>query len=64
MAADGIVFKRTDLAAEVSRNLITELNAELSDLYSEPGANHFRLDPAEVAEGRGVFLVVYRHGEP
>lgn len=64
MAVDGIVFRRTDLAAEVSRSLITDLNAELSDLDAEPGANHFRLDPAEVAEGRGIFLVVYRHGEP
>jgi putative acetyltransferase len=64
MAADAIVITRTDLAAEVSRTLITELNAELSGVYSEPGANHFRLDPEEVADGRGIFLVVYRNREP
>ena len=64
MAADGIVITRTDLAAEVSRTLIAALNAELTGAYSEPGANHFRLDPDEVAEGRGVFLVLSRGGEP
>jgi GNAT superfamily N-acetyltransferase len=42
----------TDAAA-----LITALNAELSALYPEPGANHFRLDPNEVARGAGIFLV-------
>jgi GNAT superfamily N-acetyltransferase len=40
------------------------LNAELSGVYPEPGANHFHLDPEEVADGRGTFLVVYRGGTP
>jgi GNAT superfamily N-acetyltransferase len=37
--------------------LITALNAELDLRYPEEGANHFRLDPAEVAPGRGAFLL-------
>jgi putative acetyltransferase len=40
------------------------LNGELSGRYPEAGANHFRLDPDEVAEGRGAFLVAYARGEP
>jgi GNAT superfamily N-acetyltransferase len=63
MADEAVVFARTDLAAAVSRALISELNAELTGLYTEPGANHFRLDPDEVAEGRGVFLVAYLSGQ-
>lgn len=33
------------------------MNAELSARYPEEGANHFRLDAAEVAEGRGAFML-------
>jgi GNAT superfamily N-acetyltransferase len=40
------------------------LNAELSAMYPEPGANHFRLDPDEVGEGRGIFLIAKRKGRP
>jgi putative acetyltransferase len=32
--------------------------------YPEEGANHFRLDDEEVAEGRGAFLVCYSSGQP
>jgi GNAT superfamily N-acetyltransferase len=39
--------------------LIKALNAELEQRYPEEGANHFRLDPEDVAPGRGVFLVAY-----
>jgi putative acetyltransferase len=42
--------------------LIRALNAELDERYPEEGANHFRLDPDEVAPGRGVFLVAYADG--
>jgi putative acetyltransferase len=48
---------------EVGR-LIGALNAELVARYPEPGATHFRLDPAEVAEGSGAFLVARLGGEP
>jgi putative acetyltransferase len=59
-----ITIGRSELTAEVGRALIDALNAELRDLYPEPGATHFRLDPGEVAEGRGTFLVVYRDSVP
>lgn len=52
-----VTVDRAGITSLVAQSLITALNAELSALYPEPGATHFRLDPAEVAEGRGVFLV-------
>ena len=55
---------RAALTAEASRQLITALNAELSAMYSEPGANHFGLDPAEVSGKRGAFLIVSHNGTP
>jgi GNAT superfamily N-acetyltransferase len=64
MATESITIARADLLADTSRALITALNAELTGAYSEPGANHFALDPAEVAEGHGAFLVVHRNGTP
>jgi len=64
MAAETITIARADLTADVSRALIDALNAELSGVYAEPGATHFSLDPAEVADGRGTFLVVYREEAP
>ena len=64
MATEPITITRGDLTADTSRALIAALNAELTGAYSEPGANHFHLDPAEVAEGRGAFLVVHRGGTP
>jgi putative acetyltransferase len=64
MASETITIARAALTTDFSRALIESLNAELSALYAEPGANHFHLDPEEVAEGRGAFLVVYREGTP
>lgn len=55
---------RTELTSDGSRMLIAALNAELSRLYPEPGANHFDLDAEEVADGRGAFLVLYADGTP
>ena len=37
---------------------------ELTGVYPEAGATHFALDPAEVSEGQGAFLVVYQDGVP
>jgi putative acetyltransferase len=62
--ADAIRIVHAGLADDVSRALIEALNAELSAMYPEPGANHFRLDPEETASGRGAFLVVYRGDVP
>jgi GNAT superfamily N-acetyltransferase len=57
-------IRREDISSSVANALIQSLNAELSDRYPEEGANHFRLDPEEVAEGRGVFYVAYRDAQP
>ena len=59
-----ITIARAELTAAVSRALIEALNDELAGMYPEPGANHFQLDPGEVADGRGAFLVVYVDGVP
>lgn len=56
-------IKSESLDAPVVTVLISALNAELDQRYPEAGANHFRLDPDDVAPGRGVFLVAYAHGE-
>ena len=61
---DDVTISRASLAAEASIALITALDAELADLYPEPGATHFRLHPDEVAAGNGAFLVAYRGNEP
>jgi putative acetyltransferase len=52
------------LDSPAALRLITALNTELSARYPEAGANHFRLDPEEVAPGRGAFLVAYDGEEP
>ena len=54
----------TSILSDVATSLISALNAELSALYPEPGATHFRLDPDEVGPGRGAFLVAYADGAP
>ena len=64
MNSDSITITRAELTSDVSRALIAELNAELTGMYPEPGATHFGLDPAEVAEGHGAFLVILRDGVP
>ena len=64
MASETITIARADLTGEVSRALIGALNEELSGAYSEPGATHFRLDPTEVSDGRGAFLIVCYEGAP
>lgn len=59
-----VEFRREKLAAPVVQRLISALNAELEARYPEEGANFFRLDPEEVAEGRGAFLVAYLEDKP
>ena len=58
------VVEREDLRSPTAETLIRALNDELSRRYPEEGATHFRLDPEEVAEGRGAFLVVRSAGRP
>ncbi len=55
---------RADLSSAEPQALIAALNAELSAAYPEPGATHFRLDPAEVSGRNGAFLVARRGGAP
>jgi len=60
----GVDVVRRSIVGDEATRLIAALNAELSALYPEPGATHFRLDPAEVAPGRGAFVVAYVGGAP
>lgn len=64
MTSDTITIVPATLSSDISRALIACLNAELSELYPEPGANHFHLDAEDIARGRGTFLVMYRNGDP
>ena len=56
--------QRADLQSPPARRLVDALNAELSAVYPEQGATHFRLDPEEAADGRGAFLLATRAGTP
>src|SRR5437899_1964164 len=58
-----MMVERVEILTAEAQELIGLLNAELTATYSEQGATHFRLDPAEVAPGRGGFFVA-RDGEP
>jgi len=64
MSAESITIVRAELDADASRALIASLNAELSAMYPEPGANHFGLKPAQVSGQSGVFLIVSHKGTP
>jgi GNAT superfamily N-acetyltransferase len=62
--ATEVEIRRAEISAPIVQQLIAALNAELEGLYPEEGANHFRLDADEVADGRGAFLVAYADGRP
>ncbi len=57
-----ISVRREELSSPAAAALINALNAELAQMYPEQGATHFRLDPQEIADGAGAFLVAYRDG--
>jgi GNAT superfamily N-acetyltransferase len=57
-----IELRREPLDGPSAGALIRALNAELTGRYPEEGATHFRLDPDEIAEGRGAFVVAYLDG--
>ena len=61
---DALEIAPEQLTSGVATALIAALNDELSARYPEPGATHFRLDPAEVAPGAGAFLVARWLGRP
>jgi putative acetyltransferase len=58
--SESIRIARAALTDDASRALIESLNAELTGAYPEPGSTHFGLDPADVSDGRGAFLVIYQ----
>jgi putative acetyltransferase len=62
--SDIITIACAELTADASRALIGALNVELSGMYPEPGANHFGLNPKEVSDKRGAFLIVSSNGTP
>src|SRR5258706_2790060 len=57
-----VIVRREPLEGSLARQLIEELNAELTERYPEQGTTHFRLDPEEVAPGRGIFVVAFADG--
>src|SRR5947207_2145635 len=57
------MIHREELTSAIASRLITALNAELAAMYNDPRANHFRLDPNDVAPGRGAFLVAFDEDE-
>jgi putative acetyltransferase len=59
-----VEIRRENISSPVVQQLICALNAELEERYPEDGANHFRLEAEEVADGRGAFLVAYIDGKP
>jgi putative acetyltransferase len=62
--SDSLTICREYLDSPVVLTLIDALDAELSALYPEPGANHFDLDAQEVDDPNGAFLVAYVDGRP
>jgi putative acetyltransferase len=62
LGRSSIEIRRADIASPTVQQLISALNAELNDRYPEEGANFFRLDADEVADGRGAFLVATMDG--
>ncbi len=53
---DALEIAPEALTSAAATALIAALNAELSALYPEPGATHFRLDPGDVAPGVGAYV--------
>jgi putative acetyltransferase len=64
MTAADLIVQRVDIQSPAAGHLVEALKAELSSRYPEAGATHFRLDPEEVADGRGAFLLASRSGKP
>jgi GNAT superfamily N-acetyltransferase len=61
---EALEIRRRALDSREAQQLIAALNAELSALFPEPGANHFSLAAAQVADGDGAFLVAYAGDAP
>jgi len=59
-----IDIRRVDLFSSTAQELIAALNTEWESRSQEEGANHFRLEPHEVAEGNGAFYIAYMSDAP
>ena len=57
-----LAIKRVVLDDGDAMSLIDELNAELSEMYPEPGSTFFRLDPDQVTGTNGAFLLATLDG--
>lgn len=65
MRPPDVEIRRESILSATAARLIGALNAELLERYPEDGTpDHFRLDPHEVSEGRGAFLIAYLRGAP
>jgi putative acetyltransferase len=59
-----VAICRERLPSPLADRLIAGLNAELTAMYPEAGATHFRLDPEEVAPGLGAFVMAFAGDAP
>jgi GNAT superfamily N-acetyltransferase len=60
---EAVVVTRADIDSPVVQELFEELNAGLTALYPEAGANHFSLSADEVAQGRGAVFIAEIGGD-
>lgn len=60
---EGVSVRRADLESDEATALIRALNHELSEMYNDPTANHFHLDPAQVTGARGAYVIAYLEAE-
>jgi putative acetyltransferase len=61
---EALEIRRRPLESPDAQRLIAALDAELSALFPEPGANHFSLALTQVTEGAGAFLIAYDDQTP
>jgi putative acetyltransferase len=54
--------RRALLTSPDAIRLISALNSELTATFPEPGATHFSLSSAQVADSDGAFLIAYVNG--
>lgn len=59
-----IHIRRSTLGSPDAARLIAALNAELTAMFPEPGANHFSLHEAQVSAGDGAFMIAHLDDMP
>lgn len=58
-----LIIRRTVLEEASTRDLVERLNVELSEIYGDPDANHFELDPLAVTGQNGAMLLAELDGQ-